>query len=813
MRIRLTDGEVDLEARVVLRGDERLDLTPREVDLLRHLASHSGAVPLANILTEVWGYSASAQTQAVHVAVRRLRPKIEVDPGEPVHLITVAGVGWKLVPAAAKASSASGRDPLVGRDDLVAEVGEAIAASSLVTLVGPGGIGKTRVARALLADARGRFVDLTAARTTADVSGAVLDGNDPVCLGDDLVVLDNVEQVAGVCADLVGEWMRAVPTARFLTTSRVPLRLTAERVVRVDPLTLPDGVQLFESRCRALGVQVSGDPAVPALVEAVDGNPLALELAAARIPVLSPAQLLERGSGVLRARERDRPARHASLDDVVAWSFNLLTRSEQEALEQLMVFVGGFTLEAAEAVVRLPGVEALDAVHGLLDASLLRRLEPGRFAPWVAVSTYLEGRGQPPDDAVGRHLHYYASMGSALRRNAQPSLEIMRKEGGNTRIALTRALGRTRAADPSVDRTVADLCVAVGLSAAASVHREAVPLIEQARRRLPPAHQPTAAYGHAKALSRFDPVAGAQIAVEATRADGETGWRARILVVELLRDAAQFSDAHRAAEDALGVATSPSQRAEALVHRATAAERLGDGDAALAGLAAAASIEGVDEARWTLILATRGLLRAENQDWDGAEADCLAALERYLAAGDVVNAGVMHSNVSTVYNYQGRHREAAASAERAVTCFTEVGWLARTSSPLMVIANIRRMSSRLEEAADLLGRAADVARRTGNRTASATAQCHLAQVRRQQGRYDAADGLLVSGIATLRAVGARHRLVELVTLRGEIALDRGEVAVAVAALTEAEEVAEGLSETANARRTIEWLRDRLTDEA
>lgn len=804
MRIPLTDGEVDLDARVALRS-QSIDLTPREVELLRHLATHTGAVTLQEILTQVWGYAASSRTQAVHVAVRRLRQKIEVDPSHPVHLITVAGVGWKLVPAAARLLATRVPTRLVGRHELLAALLSTVEESPLVTLIGPGGIGKTSIARALLADTQGRFVDLTAARTSADVSGQVLEGHDPACLAGDLVVLDNVEQVAEVCAELIAAWLEAVPSARFVATSRIPLRLNVEHIVRVGPLSQADAVDLFERRCGAFGAKVVDDPAVADLVEALDCNPLALELAAARTPLLSPAQLLERGTGVLRSRQRDQSARHTSLDEVVAWSFHLLSDSEQEALRQLMTFVGGFSLEAAEAVVRVADMDALDAVHGLLDASLLRELEGRRFAPWVAVSSYL--REQPSEEALARHLQYYAGMGAALRQSQGKSPAILGREAGNLRIALGRAL------ETNAVGSLADLCVGVGEAAAAVVHAEAIPLIERARERLPANEQAAAAYGHARALSRIDPIAGAAIAEEGTHALGEAGWRAHILVTEMFRDAAQFVDAHAAADRALAAARTPSERVEALVHRATSSERMGDGDAAWADIDEAWALDDVDETRRTLVLSTRAVLKGRNQDFDGAEEDYAMALQRYVAAGDVVNAGILHSSLATIHNYQGRHTEAVASAESAIACFTEIGWQSRFASPLMVISNVRRMEGKLDEAAQLLGRAANLARRTGNRTAHATAQCHLAQVRRQQKRFDEAERVLDAGIATLTAVGARHRLVELVTLRGEIALDQGHTPIAVAALTEAEDLAEGLPTAANARRTIQWLRDRLTREA
>src|SRR5262249_35884695 len=144
--VRLHDGEVDLERHEVRRGGEPVPLTALEAKLLAHLQLHGDrVVDRAEVLEAGWGYSAQSASQAVPVPVRRLRRKPEVDPEDPVHLVTVAGRGWRLVPAVDE-------DPaLIGRSAELARVRGSLGAAGVVTLVGTGGVGKTTLARAAIA--------------------------------------------------------------------------------------------------------------------------------------------------------------------------------------------------------------------------------------------------------------------------------------------------------------------------------------------------------------------------------------------------------------------------------------------------------------------------------------------------------------------------------------------------------------------------------------------------------------------------------------------------------------------------------------
>ena len=276
-------------------------------------------------------------------------------------------------------------DQFVGRESELAQLAKCFETGArLVTVKGTGGAGKTRFARRFAHRHREElaggawFIDLTEARTpkgllhaTAmalevplggeDFDGMVtkvghaISGRGPV-----LLVLDNFEQVVQHASVTVGPWLKMAPEASFLVTSRERLRLEGEQVFALEPLPEADGVALFELRARAAGASLGEDPqtrtAITRIVTALDGLPLAIELAAARAVLLSPTQLLERLSErfeLLRGGRRGDTDRQSSLVGLIDWSWDLLEPWEQAALAQLSVFRDGFFMEAAEAVLDL----------------------------------------------------------------------------------------------------------------------------------------------------------------------------------------------------------------------------------------------------------------------------------------------------------------------------------------------------------------------------------------------------------------------------------------------------------------------------
>lgn len=496
MVLNLRHCTVDLEHQVVNgRGDdETRRLTTREAEFLRYLAVHSGrTVSREELLKEVWGYKLGAVTRSrsVDKMLARLRPKLRDSAAEPEHIFTVYGGGYRFVPLSVEGRTPppSPTDPeetraptnlpvpasdFVGRSDDLADLEEDLQSGArLVTVLGPGGVGKTRLmlhqaARLLENDPPAGgiwFCDLTEARDIdgllAAVAGALqlelgasedaLDivGRALAEAGELLLLLDNAEQIAAPTARAVSAWLQAAPRARFLVTSREALRVREERCFELDGLEPADGLDLFVQRARAVrrGFEPTpeGAAAIGQIVEMLDRLPLAIELAAARVTTLTPAKILERlerdfGS-VLRTSGRDRVARQATLEGAVAWSWELLSRWEQATLAQLSVFRGGFFLEAAEAVVdlsRFPdSPPVFESIEALVLKSLVRRedlsgLGEVRFRLYETIRVFGQARLEEQDEsgqAAARAQVYFLALAEQLAAGiaSQRTSEALRR--------------------------------------------------------------------------------------------------------------------------------------------------------------------------------------------------------------------------------------------------------------------------------------------------------------------------------------------------------------------------------------------------
>ncbi|MFC0040010.1 LuxR C-terminal-related transcriptional regulator [Actinomadura rayongensis] len=295
-------------------------------------------------------------------------------------------------------------DVFVGRDRDVADLRDLLGSLRVVTLCGPGGIGKTRlavrVARSLRADHPGGtwFVDLSDApadgppgtvgrRVAAALEIAEEDHRAPAGVIADtigtrgvLLVLDNCEHLVDDCAALAGVLLNRCPGLRILATSREPLRMAAETVWRVPPLEPAEAERLFVERARAVRPDFTVTGAVAAVSRALDGVPLALELAAARVRVLSAEQIADRLTDrfrLLSAGDRTAPPRQRTLRAAIDWSYELLGDAERVLLRRLSVFAG-WTLTRVEQVCRddppaltgLDGHDPLDLLTALSDKSL-----------------------------------------------------------------------------------------------------------------------------------------------------------------------------------------------------------------------------------------------------------------------------------------------------------------------------------------------------------------------------------------------------------------------------------------------------------
>jgi predicted ATPase len=276
--------------------------------------------------------------------------------------------------------------PFVGRERELAEVLDLLVSHRLVTLTGPGGSGKTRLALQVAAESVEQygdgvwFISLAAVRdpeliepTIARTIGGPDDLHAFLAGKRTLLMLDNLEQLLPDAAAIV-----AGLEARVLATSRSRLNVTAEQEYPVPTLALDDAAALFTQRARQLEPRFEPDADVRGIAQRLDGLPLAVELAAARVKVLTPAQILDRlgrSLDLLTSGAQDAPERQRTLRGTIEWSYELLTSDEQQLFGRLALFDGSFDLDAAEAIC----AAEIDVLQSLVDKSLLRHADDGRF--------------------------------------------------------------------------------------------------------------------------------------------------------------------------------------------------------------------------------------------------------------------------------------------------------------------------------------------------------------------------------------------------------------------------------------------------
>jgi predicted ATPase/DNA-binding SARP family transcriptional activator len=371
--------------------------------------------------------------------------------------------------------------PLVGRDRELRELRRAVleADSPLVTVTGAAGIGKTRLALHAAATLLDEFPDgvfLVELAPLADAELVVPTAARRVGAGDStehlahalrdrrmLVVVDNCEHVAKAAASLA-DLAGGAPRSRLLATSRVPLRVPRETLYRLEPLELPaahasledlalvDSVALFATRARAVRTEFAvgeeNAEAVAGICRALDGLPLAIELAATRAAVLAPAALLRRLDerlALLSAGRRGAVDRHRTLRAAIDWSYALLEPPERRLLARLGIFAGGFTLEAAEEVCG-SGLDAIGGLAALVDASLVRvegtEAEP-RFRLLETTREYAHGRLAELAEAhevARRHAAFFVALAEEtepyLREDPGRRLELLERDHDNLRAAL-----------------------------------------------------------------------------------------------------------------------------------------------------------------------------------------------------------------------------------------------------------------------------------------------------------------------------------------------------------------------------------------
>ncbi|MFD7546317.1 ATP-binding protein [Streptomyces sp. NPDC059816] len=428
---------------------------------------------LRHRLADDLGVDPSPELAALHGAVLRQDPELSAPPA-PARAVVAPRTNLFVPPG-----------ELVGRDGAVAEVAQLLTGRRLVTLTGPGGVGKTRLALAVADRARNDFpdgtwlVELARDGEPVEAVAAALGLRDDGVWGVQepsspaeklaaalrgtrtLLVLDNCEHVVDEVAGLVETLLRRAPEVVVLTTSRESLALAPETLWQVPPLDPAGGVQLFAERAASAApgfvLDDSNRDAALAVVRRLDGIPLALELAATRVRALGVERLLTRLDDrfrLLDGGQRGAPARQRTLRAVIDWSWEPLAEDERAVLRRLAPHPDGYALEGAEAVCAGDGVEAAD-VFGLLarlvDRSLVQVSADGsRYRLLESVAAYGNERlveACELDAVHERHLARDTALAEAavpgLRDGRQAGvLELLDTERANLRWALDTALAR-----------------------------------------------------------------------------------------------------------------------------------------------------------------------------------------------------------------------------------------------------------------------------------------------------------------------------------------------------------------------------------
>lgn len=612
----------------------------------------------------------------------------------------------------------------------------------LICLLGPGGIGKSRLAAEAVRDQvgvawcaldRARSVDALRAAVAASLG---LDGEGADLLAAlrsgaaQVLVLDNVEQVLDAAAETLFEWLRAAPRLKVLVTSRARLHLGGEYVHRVEPLSLGadgDAAALFISRGRA---QVPGfDPdaaervAIDQLVTRLDGNPLAIELAAARLAFLSPSMLLARidqrfellasRSGVVDDRQR-------TLRGAIEWSWQLLDAADRDALIACSVCRSWFDLALAEALL-VSDPCPIERLSRLVDQSMLRVADfegVRRFGFFESIRAFVRDAADPAarQAAADRHAAHVLAEGARLAGAVH---------GRDGRAAHRALLALRDELQAVVERSAAQPTRA--LAALAALH----PIVIS--------HGPLAP--HVAALDALLPAV-----------DGTDAARAHLLRGQVLRLQGRLEDSRAALEQAARQADG-AERAEALCSAGIAAHEGGDLDAAAAHYDAAIEAFGaLDDARG-LGRASGSLAILAEARGQVAEAQTRyeQALDQLRQAGDGRSEAIFLINLGDLHLQQDHVAEAEARYERALALLDEHDDARVRAVLLGNLGAVDQRAGRLDAAVERRTAALEGLEVVGDRRLAAIFQGYRGTAHHEAGRRVEARADYDQAIAALKA--------------------------------------------------------------
>ncbi len=791
-----------------------------------------------------------APVEIFELGVRGLAPFSPPPDADKAYRVVRTGDLWRPV-REVRHNLPGERDAFVGRTaELRTLAARLDAGARLLTVLGPGGTGKTRFVRRYgwtwLGDWAGGvyFCDLSEARSLDGIFFAVASALE-VPLGKDdlgvqlgeaiagrghcLLILDNFEQILGYAATTLGHWLDRAADAAFIVTSRERLHLSGEEILPIEPLPLEkEAIELFSARARAQRPEfVLSDANRAAVTEAVrllDGLPLAIELAAARVRVLSPAQIVERMRDRFRllADARGSGARQATLRAAIDWSWDLLTPWEQAALAQCSMFEGGFTLEAAEAVLDLSAwsdaPSAMDVVQALVDKSLLRTWVPaaqGRFVieepyfgMYVSIRDYaaekLKASGLEPErSAEERHGRYFASFGT------DEALEALRRHGGVKRqrslaLELDNLIAASRRA---VRRSDAEIAVAAYRASWEVLDLQgpyalAVQLGAQllAICGVGSSLRSAALFTKALAAQRAGCMEEAETCFEQAlvlaRELRSTRLERKVLVSlgNFRREQGRMEEAGEHFEAALSISREVQDRhleGTVLGNLGLLRTMQGALEEARAHFDAAIAIHREvgnrnEEGR---VLGNLGELHREQGRMEDARVQYAQALAVHREAGNRRFESVVIGNLGTVHQEQGDYEGARKYYDQALAIHREVGNRRFEGNVLGDLGLLLYKQGRLEEARAHYEAALGIHRQVGNLNEEGRVLGNLANLLIGQGRVDDAGDTLRSGEAVLRKVGDRLQLAKFRCIRGRMEALGGDLDAARAALASAETAA------------------------
>ena len=701
--------------------------------------------------------------------------------------------------AEARHSLPAERDPFIGREAALRDLARRFdAGARMVSLLGIGGTGKTRLAQrygwSWLGDYPGGvwFCDLAQARSLDGIVNAVAHGldvplgrDDPVAQlgaaidrrGPCLLILDNFEQVAALAPTTVGVWLDRAAQARFILTTREVLGLPGEEAMAVAPLEPLDAATLFRQRASAARSDfkptADDERAIDPLVRLLDGLPLAIELAAARVRIMPPRTLLA------RMRERfelltsrgGRLSRQATLRGAFDWSWDLLTTPEKAALAQLSVFEGGLTLESTEAVLDVSDQEAapapLELLQSLVDKSFVRQVSDQRFDLLWSVKEYaaehLRIAGRYPGsgaDAVRtterRHSAHFAQLGEK-RAILDACVELDNLIAACRRAAAT---GDAEIATGALEGAWAALRLRgpfrVGIELAQTVASSAALTPRTASRVQRVAGKALQACGRVgEARERFQAAVARAREADDCECEGPAlhglGWT--------YAQDGQIDEARVQLEAALQVAQSLGERGL----QCDVLNELGH----LHGY-----LGGHDEAR---------------RHYESALSIAQAAGDRRWEGGSLGNLGQLLAN-------QGRLTQAKGYYERAVLIARELGDRNWEGNALCNLGLLHHAEQQMDDARDTLEAALAIARDLGHARLEGIVLCNLGIVCASLGDPKAARARYEAALEVARSLGDRRSEGQFITYLGLLHAREGRHADAAACLDTGEALLRALND-------------------